>query len=82
LLALPFGIVFVRAVKARNLALGAFQLLVFSAPAALFQFFRSRYFPVAILLFALLLLWPWRDAPASISSEDADSGSAAGKLLA
>jgi Glycosyltransferase family 87 len=82
LVALPLGIFLVRAVSGSNLLLGAFGMVVFAAPAALFEFSRSRYFPIAILLFILLLLWRRRDARAVGLGEAADSGSASQKLLA
>lgn len=85
LLVLPLGMVLARAVSDGNLLLGVFDLLVFAAPAVIFEFFHSRYFPMALLLVALFLVWivlhP-RKARNSGLREALDSGSDARKLLA
>jgi len=57
LLVLPLGILLVRSVSENNLLLGTFDMLLFISPAILFEYSNSRYFPMAILMLALLFLW-------------------------
>lgn len=85
LLVLPLGLVLVRAASDGNVPLGAYDLAVFAAPAVLFEFSHSRYFPMALLLVALFFLWialPQREARTAGLSDAGDSGSDARKLLA
>jgi hypothetical protein len=56
LLALPLGIVLVRAVSISDLFLATVDLLVFVSPAVLLVLLDGRFFPMAIVLLALLLL--------------------------
>ena len=58
LLALPLGVLLVQSVSEKNLLLGTFDLLLFTAPAILFEFSNSHYFPMSeILILVLLFLW-------------------------
>jgi hypothetical protein len=59
LLVLPLGLLFVKSVFTKSLPLGIFAITIFAVPEVLFQFFEGRYYPIAILLVALLLL-QWR----------------------
>lgn len=65
LLALPLGVLLVQSVSEKDLLLGTFDLLLFAAPAILFEFSNSHYFPMAILILVLLFLWRNTSAGAS-----------------
>lgn len=67
LLALPLGMLLVQSVSEKNLLLGTFDLLLFTAPAILFEFLNSHYFPMAILILVLLFLWRSASAGATTS---------------
>jgi hypothetical protein len=56
LLALPLGIVLVQAVSRSDLFLGSADVLVFVSPAVLLVLLDGRFFPMAIVLLALLFL--------------------------
>jgi hypothetical protein len=56
LLALPLGMVLVRAVSEENLLLGIIDMLLFACPALLLLFFHGRFFPMAILILTIILL--------------------------
>jgi hypothetical protein len=56
LLALPLGMVLVRALSGNNLLIGIFDMLLFACPAVLFELLGGHYFLMAIPVLVLFFL--------------------------